>query len=820
MLGADGGLRPHWREFAEGLMRLPPLEMARRWELGQRLLRDNGVTYNVYGDPAGLDRPWQLDPMPLILSAAEWDGIAAAVTQRATLLDICLADLYGKRSLISKGLVPSALLHANPNLLRPCHGWVPAGKRWLHHYAADLARGPDGCWRVVRDRTESPAGAGYALENRSIVSRVLPEFHRSLQVERLGPFFDDMRRSLQALSPRHVDNPRVVLLTPGPYNATYFEHAFLARQLGITLVEGEDLTVRDNNVYLKALTGLQQVDVIFRRTDGVWCDPLELRGDSVLGVAGLVQSARAGRVAVVNALGSGLLDGGALSAYLPGIANALLAENLQMPAVLGWWCGEDAARSHVLANFDRMVLRSAFSSREPPRVVKTLQGAERDELCRAVSARPWDWLAQDVGDTSTVPVWKEGRLEPQHTLLRVFAVATERGWQVMPGGLARVSAERDLLASRLQSGGGGSKDVWILSPERRGVTPPPRALSPPVKLTRDNRDLPSRVADNMFWLGRYLERCEATTRLLRTALQHMENALDQGDSAQALATLRMMKALNLSLPADALAGGPEGLPRRVALHHFEGVASTTLADTVEQLLRVVTHLRDRLSFDTWRALHRLREEMGALASEGAEAGVIDRLNTVILTMEAVSGLAMENMTRGPQWLFLDSGRRIERAIAIVETVSGALADVTGEDNVPLELLLEIWDSVMTYRSRYLASPRLAGVLDLLICDEGNPRSLGFQLAALSHNMDQLASAGGTSGFYRPEQKLMTVLCGTIRTTDVMELSRYDYDGGYHDAERLLGFLQSRLWQLSEEISRTFFSHAQWRLPVAPMEVLP
>lgn len=826
MLEAGGGLRPHWRAFADGLMRLPSEELGRRWELGQRLLRDNGVTYNVYGDPAGLDRPWQLDPLPLILPAGEWAFIAEAVTQRATLLNSILADLYGRRRLIADTLIPSALLHANPNFLRPCHGWVPAGGRWLHHYAADLARGADGNWRVVGDRSEGPAGAGYALENRSIVSRVLPEFHRSLQVERLGSFFDDMRRSLQALSPRHVDDPRVVLLTPGPYNATYFEHAFLARHLGITLVQGEDLTVRDNNVYLKALTGLQQVDVIYRRTGGNWCDPLELRGDSTLGVAGLLQSARAGNVAVVNAVGTGLLDGALLmTGCLPSIARALMGENLLMPSVPGWWCGEPAACAHVLANLDRLVLRPAFSGNDPPRVGSALDDSGLDELRRTIALRPWEWVAQEMGGTATVPVWKDGRLEPQHALLRVFAVATERGWQVMPGGLARVSAEPDLLTTRLQAGGGGSKDVWILSNERRDTPAPFRALAPPVKLTRDNRDLPSRVVDNMFWLGRYLERCEAMTRLLRTALQHMESALDQGDSAQALMILRTMATLSLKLPPKESgareAESADSLPRRLVRHHFSG-ADKTLSDNVNKLLRVVTHLRDRLSVDTWRAVQRLREEVASLEAGGddEEGAVIDRLNTVILTMEAVSGLAMENMIRSPQWLFMDSGRRLERAIAIVETVGGALGDVTGEDGVPLELLLDIWDSVMTYRSRYLASPRLAGVLDLLICDESNPRSLGFQLAALAHHMDSLATAGGGTGFYRPEQKLMTVLCGTIRTTDVVELSRFDRDGGYHDAERLLDFLRSRLWQLSEEISRTYFSHAQWRLPVAPMEVLP
>lgn len=820
MLDHSGAIRPHWQAFADGLMRYEPDEMRRRWDLGQRLLRDNGVTYNVYGDPAGLDRPWRLDPLPVILAQDEWTMIAAGIEQRATLLETILSDLYGSRSLVARGLIPSALLHANPAFLRPCHGWRPAGKRRMHVYAADLVRGSNGQWRVLGDRTESPSGSGYALENRSIVSRVLPELHRSLQVERLGPFFDALRRSLQQLSPRHKDDPRIVLLTPGPYNATYFEHAFMARQLGITLVQGEDLTVRDNNVYLKALTGLQRVDVIFRRTGGTWCDPLELRGDSALGVAGLLQSARAGNVALANAIGTGLLDGASLMGFLPGLARDLLGEELALPSVATWWCGEPEACRHVTANLERLIIRPAFvANRGLPVVGAALSDADAAQLRRTIAARPWDWVAQELGGTSTVPVWTGGQLEPQHSVLRVFAVATERGWQALPGGLARLSAERDLLTMRLQAGGGGSKDVWIAAGGRRDAPSPIRARAPAVRLTRDNRDLPSRVADNMFWLGRYLERCESCTRLLRAALGHVEDSLAQDDGPQARATLATLEKLGLEVPADLDEEPAEALPERLTQFHMD-VDTSGLAFTVDRLIRVVTNLRDRLSTDTWRAVQRLRDEVGLLEAESLDGDVIGRLNSVVLTIQAVSGLAMENMTRGPQWLFLDSGRRLERAIAMVDTLSGALTDVDSEEEVPLELLLEIWDSVMTYRSRYLASPRLAGVLDLLLCDESNPRSLGFQIATLSRHMDALATMGDDSGFYQPEQKLMTILSGTVRTTDVTVLARYERDAGYHDAERLLDFLRSRLWELSEQVSRAYFTHAQWRLPVARMEMLP
>lgn len=818
MQAGDGQVRPHWRAFADAFAALSPAELARRWDFGQTQLQENGVTYNVYGDPAGLERPWQLDPLPVILSAREWAGIERAVAQRATLLEAVIADCYGPRRLIRDGLVPPSLLHANPNFLRPCAANSPPGGRFLDVYAVELARGADGGWRVIADRTEVPAGSGYALENRTIVSRVLPEFFRAMPVRRLGPFFDTLRATLQGRSPRRNDDPRMVLMSPGPYNETYFEHAFLARHLGLTLVQGEDLTVRDNKVFLKTLTGLQQVDVILRRTAGEWCDPLELRGDSTLGVAGLVQAVRAGSVAIANPLGSGLLDGSAIMAFLPGIARAVLGEDLALPSLATWWCGQDAEREAVLAGLDRLVLRPAFHNRTRPVLGAGLNGAERAELAAAIRARPWDWVAQEMATMSTVPVWTEGGLDSQHMVIRLFAVASDDGWTVMPGGLARVSAERDLLAARLQTGGGGSKDVWVLSEPGQAAQAVPRNAAAPVRLTRGNRDLPSRVADNMFWLGRYVERCEATTRKLRAAVTLVEEALDQGDPARAAQAVRVMAKLGLSVPARADALPPPQMVAALLAHHSD-IAVDGLANAGERLGRVVAHLRDRLSADTWRALQRLRDRIVRL-SRDTQRSLASRLNSVILTGEAISGLAMENMTRGPLWLFLDIGRRVERAITVVDTLAGALAWATGEDDVPLDLLLEISDSTMTYRSRYLAAPRLAGVLDLVLADDSNPRSLAFQLEALSDHMDRLAAQAGGDGFLRPEQRQMTVLCGIVRTLEVPVLAEYDRDGGYHDAERLLESIRTRLWGLSDMLSRQYFTHAQWRLPTAGLDHLP
>ena len=827
MKSSNGHLRGHWRGFMDQYQALSATDMERRWDLAQSLLRDNGVTYNLHGDTAGLDRPWRLDPLPLIISAQEWSGLAKGIAQRAKVINAVLGDLYGDRTLIAKGVVPAALLHANPGFLRPCHGWPRSrsNEKPFQHltvYAADMIRGPDGAWHVYADRTESPAGAGYALENRTVVGRTLSEILRTIHVERLAPFFDALKSSLRAASPRRSDEPRVVLLTPGPYNETYFEHAYLARQLGITLVQGEDLTARDNHIYLKTLTGLQQVDVIFRHMSGEWCDPLDLRGDSMLGVAGLVQAARAGNVALVNALGSGLLDGGAFTAIMPQAAQLLIGEELLLPTIKTWWCGNGNDREHVLANLEGMSLRPAF--RGTPRAVlpASLSKAELEKTRLAIATRPWEWMAQLPEQFSTVPVWQHGTLSPSSMMVRVFAVATpDNQWHVMAGGLVRVADQPNLLAvGRLQSGGGGSKDLWVLARDEHSASViDTRIRKPPVKLVRGNRDLPSRVADNMFWLGRYLERSDAKIRLLRSALLGLEDALDQGEVRVARRHVNTLTRLGLAVPKGALEEAPSRLPRALIEFHLTR-QEESLALQVERLTRVAANLRDRLSIDTWRIIQHLRDqiETSRPKSRPMREDMVGWLNNLILIIEAANGLSMENMTRGPLWQFLDSGRRIERAIFILDMVAGALTDNETEEAVPMDLLLDIADSVMTYRSRYLAAPRLAGVLDLLLCDESNPRSLGFQLSALSDHMNSLATQN-FDGFFRPEQKMMTVLCGIVRTMDVAILADPIHDAGFHDAERLLESLRSRMWEISEVISREYLTHAQWRLPTQPSDYL-
>ncbi len=542
----QGEPRSHWRDFLSSLEGLGLPELTRRWEEAKNLIRENGVTYNVYGDPRGMERPWQLDPIPLLVPPNDAAILETGLAQRGRLLEAILQDLHGPRRCLTAGLLPPELVFASPSFLRSIYGVPPPGHRYLHLYAANVGRAADGSFWVFGNRTQAPSGAGYALENRIVLSRMLPDTFRNCQVHRLARFFGTLRDTLRTIAPHNRDNPRIVLLTPGPFNETYFEHAYLARYLGCTLVEGGNLTVRDNRVFLKVLGGLQPVDVIFRRLDDDFCDPLELRPDSTLGVPGLVQAVRSGNVSVANALGSGLLETQALLAFLPGLCRQLLGEELRLPSVATWWCGEEKAREHVLANLAGMVIKPALAgSRMEPIFGGELSRKQAAQLADRIRARPREFVGQARLTLSTTPVLTGGRLQPRHLLLRLYAVAHDDSYSVMPGGLTRVSAAADTMVVSMQRGG-GSKDTWVLSAKpvsNFSLLPPP---GQPVELSRGGRDLPSRVADNLFWLGRYAERTDGLARLLRVMLQRLIDTSGLAEVPELPALLRVVVRLGQS----------------------------------------------------------------------------------------------------------------------------------------------------------------------------------------------------------------------------------------------------------------------------------
>lgn len=781
--------RPHWDGLFAELAGTSRTDLRDRQAAAERQIRESGVTYNVYADPQGPDHPWDLDVLPLIIAPDEWRSIEAGIAQRATLLNRVLADLYGSQSLLRSGLIPASLIHSHSGFLRPAHGITPPGGVHLHVYAADLARSPDGQWWVMSDRTQAPSGAGYALENRLIVSRTFPALFRDLQVRHLAQFFATLRDSLLHFSPKGDGPPLCVLLTPGPYNETYFEHTLLARYLGFPLVEGGDLTVRDGRVWLKTLGGLRRVHGILRRQDDTYCDPLELRTDSALGVAGLTDCARRGTVLIANSLGSGLLESGAILGFLPKICEQLLDEPLQLPSVATWWCGEPAALQDALGHAESLV----FKSTDPADAWDTVFGPDLDaaglaELRAHLLARPERFVAQELVRVSQAPVLsRRSRREvtARGIGLRVFAVASPVGYVVMPGGLTRVASGPDLRIMTMQRGG-GSKDTWVVSdgPEDESFTLLRETVAA-ADIRRSGLTTPSRIAENLFWLGRYQERCDDEARLLREALdQSLREKDDEGDAIRPVLSLARAydllddpsRAEACLLAAATQESVPFGLPANLR--------------TLERLAHT---LRDRFSLDNLRTLSGLLKDPVIGDPAASLVDTLSWLDRTVTNLTTLSGFTLDGMTRDDGWRFLSIGRRLERLTfqcLAIETAFGSGID-TG-----LTWLLRLSDSIVTYHSRYMSRPEWMPVLDLLVMDAANPRSILFHARGLVGYLARIEDTYGPcqcGGFGEATRRIEH-----FATTDL------------HPENRLLREaiidLRRQAYLLSDLLSQRFFNH--------------
>jgi uncharacterized circularly permuted ATP-grasp superfamily protein/uncharacterized alpha-E superfamily protein len=794
MLGADGAPRMHWRALYDYLANATPAAMRARLQSVARQVRDNGVTYNVYADPLGADRPWDLDVLPLILGHDEWVGIEAAVAQRATLLNRVLSDIYSGEEMLSEGLLPPELVHGHAGFLRPCHGISPPDGVHLHVYAADLARSGDGQWWVLADRTQAPSGAGYALENRLVISRAFPSLFRDLKVRHLARFFATLRDSLAYWAPRDVEAPRIVLLTPGPYNETYYEHALLARYLGFPLVEGNDLTVRDGQVWLKTLSGLSRVHVILRRLDDDYCDPLELRSDSALGIPGITEAARRGTVLIANSLGSNLLESGALLGFLPKLCERLLGEPLKMPSIGTWWCGEEAALEEVIEHLDDLVIKPAYPQLRIGTVFGgDLKGEARAAFIEKLRAQPRHYVAQERVRISQAPVWDRSReygLSAGAIGLRVYACATPNGYMVMPGGLARVASGRDERTMSNQRGG-ASKDTWVLSPAPVSNFSLLRRTIGPHDLVRSNVHLSSRVAENLFWLGRYMERCDNTARLMRVTLGRLiDGAFDTPgrESACLMAICQFAGVLDHDSPAER-----DAVEARILESLSKDVG---LGANLHQLLRIAMQLRERLSLDNWRTLnHMLADQAEWERKPPSLADALTALDRTTANLMTLAGFALDGMTRDQGWRFLSMGRRLERMQFLCMSLQQAFALPRDAE---LDWLLELADSIVTYRARYMARPEWLPLLDLLLLDTGNPRSVAFQLFGLNDYLLRLEEIYGPCG--------AEVLQAPLQAIQELEIDR----DLRPDSERLLALLrnlQSASYSLSEHLGQRFFNLA-------------
>lgn len=788
MTDRSGAIRPAWSTLAASLARWTPDERAGLVAGAERLLEDLGATYNVYTDAGGAGRPFRADPLPLPIEFAEWQRVAAGLEQRGRLLEAVLADVYGPQRLLKEGLLSPDLVHANPDFLPNVRGIQPPGGQYLLATGFDLIRDPWGNWAVLRDHARVPGGLSQTLESRSVSANVLPDEFEASRVARIVPFFGLERDLLHDLTPMRHEPPLVVLLTPGFRHPSYFEHAFKARALGIPLVEPGDLTVRERRLYLKTLSGLRRVDVVACRLDDNGIDPLELWNGSGAGVPGLIEAWRSGNVALANAPGAAFAGSRALMPFLPGICRVLFGEDLRLPFVETWWLGQAGVCDRVLRDFGSFVLFPAFGEHpELPVRVSSLSATARSEWEARVLARPHAYVAQRDLSPGTAPVLDGRSLKSRPVCWRSFCLHTSQGPRTLKGGLA-LHAREGLASTGWNQGDLIAKDVWIThDTEVDSVTPSPEAAPLPARREISGADVPSRVAEQLFWVGRYAERLELVTRLLRTTIRRITGEATPTRDPQLALCLRLLEGLGVL---------PSGIPHASLLSMLAGLIdrnSTGLSGLhteVRALMWNAASARDRLSDDTWRLFNRLESLLNGESASPTAATLIQKLDAMVLHLAAFAGMQAENMTRGQGWRFLELGRRIERAIGVLHLLEHA-SHAPDRDLTAPEPLLETCDSAMTYRRRHLSRPRWQPVVELLFSDPTNPRSVAYQLKVLAQEMSSLPGL--------PDHGLLPRIRESIAELQG-SLSQPEIAGDWRQRSR-------DLTRLSDLLTQHYFSHS-------------
>ena len=821
LLGGNASLHQHWKTFFNSFSQLGNDEILNRSQDMMRFLRENGVTYNIYGDPSGLNRPWNLDIVPFLISKEEWAIIEAGLVQRATLFDLILKDIYGEQRLIKEGLLPMGIIYNHHGFLRECCGIKLPGKHNLVIYSADMARSNDGKIWILNDRTQAPSGSGYALENRLAMARIVPELFNGLKVKRLSPYYNTLRNALIEIAPRQTQQPRIVILTPGPSNETYFEHSFLSSHLGFTLVQGDDLMVKDNFVWLKTLGGLEKVDVILRRVDDVYCDPLELKEDSQLGVPGLLQAVRSGNVSIANPLGSSVVENPGLMPFLPAIARHLLSEELKLPTIASWWCGQEKELQYVLNNLSTLVIKRIYrESFTGTSVDATLLGSEQlNELKLRIQVQPHLYVGQEKVDFSSTPAMVNGKLEPCHALFRSFAVSDNGSYTAMEGGLTRTSLDKNniIISNQL---GGFSKDTWILSGDESSTLSIKKEQEYVHAQSHAYKSdiLPSRTAENLFWVGRYAERVLGNARFQRTVMQFVEEAnkaFIDNDLNLKQCLLRSLTLYTHTYPGFTGAGSEKKLQepwKELGDMLFDGNRVGSLSYNISSFTRAVDAVTDHWSTDTWRVLREMEEawQTATAAKHKGHYKMLNAVDSLITSMMAFISLNRESISREQGWNLLDAGRKTEQSMLLISMLRTTLVYKQDEqvEYILQEAVLKSNESLVNYRFKYRAHLQLPLVLDLMLLDPNNPRSLVYQVERLKAYLSGLPKIS-TGNALAQHERLALEAFTMLKLADKDELSKADkHTHRYKKLDEFLTKMNILLHAISNVVSKTYFKHAQ------------
>ncbi|WP_139959096.1 circularly permuted type 2 ATP-grasp protein [Flavicella sediminum] len=816
LLKSNKAINSNWGQLLEnvqtiGLEVFQELQSEIDW-----LMVENGVTYNVYNDPNGLHRPWQLNAIPFILHEKEWDTIEKGIQQRAKLLDLILKDVYGERKLIKDKIVPPEVFYEHRGFLRQCDQIAYSTPKNLMIYSAELSRGPDGRMWVVNDRTQAPSGMGYALENRFTTSRIASELFKNINVKQPSKFFNDFSQMLIDAAPKGVEDPTIVILTPGPHNETYFEHAYLSTLLGYPLVKGNDLIVRSGCVWMKSLNGLKKVDVILRRVDDEFVDPLELREDSYLGVAGLLEVVRNSNVTVINPVGSGIIENSGLIPFMSAICKYYLNEELLLPQIASWWCGQDKERSFVLKNIKKYVIkRIDKSNRESLYFCEFLNDTEIEKLKEEILRNPYRFVAQEKISFSSAPNYIKGKLEPRKVVCRTFCVAKGDGYSVMPGGLVRVASERKELRVSNQRGG-ISKDFWIVSDEKQNsIQQNTWSVSKNIRIS-DMNDLPSNTAENLFWSGRYLGRAVVTSRYLRTVLNSMNNESYNSRKTESETLVYLFKALtNLTstFPGFVGKGSEEVLKNplkelRSLVLDVNRVGS--LAQTLDSFNNSYYTLRNLWSKDMWRVFDSIKKLWAPYDCDKNHTliDLIKLLDKTITRLIAFMGLIEESILVNQGLLLYFIGLQMEQAsMNIAKARSMIVFNYEDELNYEiLEALLNSNESLNIYRYSYRSYLSIDNVVDLLILDKTYAKSLYYQLNRIQKDMSQLPVPQTADGFEECQSKIAEV-CGIMEAINPDLLLKTNEENIFRENfDATLSKLSDLLHETGLAISNTYFDH--------------
>lgn len=804
-VSATGELKPHWSYLLDSINELGSQAFSDRQAKALRILRDDGATYNIYSDPNSPTHTWNLDLVPMVIGSDEWGRIEAGLLERAELFNLLLRDIYGPRDLIRLGVIPPEALFCHRGFLRACQGMRIPGDHELILHSVDLVRGQDGRMMALGDRTQSPSGSGYALENRNVMSRVFPSLFRDSHVHRLAAFFQRLRSKLTSLSPNQ-SNPRVAVLTPGAHNETYFEHAYLANYLGFHLVQSDDLVVRNGFLWMKSLDGLSRVDVLLRRVDDWFCDPVELRGDSRLGVASLMEVVRAGNLVIANPLGSGILENPVFLRYLPDIGKQLLGRELRLPSVQTHWCGDEQDLDYVLNNLDNLVIKPVYRAVDNISTYGPELGQEAlRQLADRIKADPTQYVAQPVLEAAHAPTFNHGTLVPRPAILRSFAVATHTSYTVMPGGLTRVGlGERSFKIT--SQAGSKSKDTWVIASEPERMESNEQVDEHPSSREADLISLPSRVVENLFWMGRYAERAEASLRMLRTTFM----MLNGEDRISNLTQNQLLHAVSMLTATPPTAGQSSEDALRSIIQNGQVIRSIT--NILKSMLYCADETKELLSSDTFRVINDIRDALnhldknfsGSLSSAPEEA-----LDPLVTALMALSGLTQESMIRGFGWRFMDMGRRLERGYQISTAIKALMVPVLSESDQSklCEALLLSLEALISYRRRYRARIGVQTSLDLVMMDGTNPRSLIYQIEQISQHIRALPRAKAQLHELFPDERRILECETMLKLSSLAELSQAD---GFTrvQLDELMKKMGALLSGLSDLITDKYFDHRE------------